>query len=191
MAEELHMMKPYHPPPEKDQEQELTRALIVAILAAGATAAAAQRPPAAPSPAPATSPSPSASPSPSPRPSPAPSASAGQTPPDIELTANVRWRELRFDEVGTPKVEFSGNPTNETVWEADRENLPKPVQPGVTYRDGGVRLVISTRFQELARVLDAATASPAPAASPVPSPSPSPSPAPSPRPPGAVSERRR
>jgi hypothetical protein len=84
-------------------------------------------------------------------------------------------------------VEFSGNPTNETVWEADRENLPKPVQPGVTYRDGGVRLVISTRFQELARALDAA-ASPAPASSPGPSPGPSASPSASPSPRGGSSE---
>jgi hypothetical protein len=91
----------------------------------------------------------------------------------------VRYRDLRFDQVGTPKVEFSGNPDNETVWHADRENLPKPVEPGVTYRDGGVRLVISTRFRELAAVLDGITASPAPAASASPSPAPSPSPSPS------------
>lgn len=86
----------------------------------------------------------------------------------------MRWRELRFESVGTPTVEFSGNPTNETVWEAQRENLPKPVQPGVTYTNGGVRLVISTRFQELAQALEGEAASPSPSPSPAPSPSPSP-----------------
>ena len=88
----------------------------------------------------------------------------------------MRWRELRFDEVGTPKVEFSGNPDNETVWHADRENLPTPVQPGVTYRNGGVRLVISSRFRELARVLDESAASPSPSPSPSPSVKPTASP---------------
>jgi hypothetical protein len=90
----------------------------------------------------------------------------------------VHWRDLRFEQVGTPKVEFSGNPDNETVWHADRENLPTPVQPGVTYHDGGVRLVISTRFGELARALEGIEASPSPAPSPSPSVSPSPSPSP-------------
>ena len=91
----------------------------------------------------------------------------------------MHWQDLRFDQVGTPKVEFSGNPDNETVWRADRENLPTPVQPGVTYHDGGVRLVISSRFRELARALEEIAASPSP--SPSPSPSVSPSASPSPR----------
>jgi hypothetical protein len=169
----------------------MTRGLIVAVLAvAASTAAATQRQPQPVPPSPASSPSPSPSPSPSARPSARPSASPSPSPtassatPDIELTADVRWRELRFESVGTPSVEFSGNPSNETVWEAERQNLPKPVQPGVTYTNGGVRLVISTRFQELAQALDGAP-SPAPAASPSPSDrpaaSPSPSPSPSPR----------
>jgi len=143
----------------------MTRPLIAAALAlASAVAAAAQ-----------SVPRPSPSPSPSASPSPAPVPSAG---PDIEITAHVHYRELRFDSVGTPKVEFSGTPDRDTVWHADRENLPTPVQPGVTYRDGGVRLVISSRFQELARALDG-LASPAP--SPAPAASPSPRPSPSPR----------
>jgi hypothetical protein len=160
----------------------MTRALIVAVFAA-ATAAAAPQPP-TPAASPAASPSPSPRPSASPSPSPAAGApAAGATSPDIEIIANVRWKELRFEQVGTPTVVFSGNPTNETVWEAERDNLPKPVQPGVTYRDGGIRLVISTRFQELARALEeaAAPASSSPAASPSPSPSASPSPSPRPR----------
>jgi hypothetical protein len=90
----------------------------------------------------------------------------------------VHGKELRFEQVGTPKVEFSGNPDNETVWRADRENLPTPVQPGVTYHDGGVRLVISSRFRELARALEGITASPSPSAAPSPSVSPSASPSP-------------
>jgi hypothetical protein len=174
----------------------MTRSVTVAVVVVTAMAglAFAQRPiPPSPSPSPSPSvspsvspsPSPSVSPSPSPRPSsrpsarPSPTVSPAETPPDVELTATVHWRDLRFEQVGTPKVEFSGNPDNETVWHADRENLPTPVEPGVTYQDGGVRLVISSRFRELARALEAA--SPAPAASAPPSPSPAPSASPSPR----------
>jgi hypothetical protein len=148
---------------------------VAAMLVALASLAFAQRM-APPSPSPSASPSAPPATRPSARPSPAVSPA---TPPDIELTATVRWRELRFEEVGTPKVEFSGNPDNETVWRADRENLPTPVQPGVTYRDGGVRLVISSRFRELAAALDGIAASPSP--SPSVSPSASPSASPSPR----------
>src|SRR4051812_15057902 len=144
------------------RRSDVTRALAGLMVAVAATVSA-QSPAPSPSPSPVVSPSPSASPSP-----------AVSMSPDIELTANVHWRELRFDRVGTPKVEFSGNPTNETVWEAERENLPKPVEPGVTYTNGGVRLVISTRFQELARALDLEGSS-APPASPSASPSPGPS----------------
>jgi hypothetical protein len=86
----------------------------------------------------------------------------------------VHWRDLRFEKVGKPKVEFSGNPDNETVWQAERENLPTPVQPGVTYHDGGVRLVISSRFRELARALEGIAASPSPSPSVSPSASSSP-----------------
>ena len=50
--------------------------------------------------------------------------------PDIELTADVKARELRFDEV--PETEV--HPPAQT----ERENLPEQVRPeheGVTFRD--------------------------------------------------------
>jgi hypothetical protein len=154
----------------------MTRSLFVAAVLIAASAAAVA---AAQAPAPAVSPSPRPSPSPSP-------AASSDRPPDIELTAHVTYRELRFDRVGTPRVEFSGTADRETVWHADRENLPTPVQPGVTYHDGGVRLVISSRFRDLLTALDAGAspAAPAPNASPAagPSPSASASPASTPRP---------
>jgi hypothetical protein len=125
--------------------------------------------PAPPSPAPAASPSP------------APLTSAA---PDLEIRATVRWKELKFETVGTPRVEFSGTPARDTVWEAERDNLPKPVQPGVVYKDGGIRLTITSSFADLARLfvdLDAGRpvggpASPSPAAAPSASPAPSPQP---------------
>ena len=71
---------------------------------------------------------------------------------DLVITANVRAKELRFEVVPTPTVEFSGKPERKTVWEADRTNLPQQVQPGVTYRDIGVRLRIYSRFAEIQRI---------------------------------------
>jgi hypothetical protein len=126
--------------------------------------------PPGPSPAPSPATSPAVSPSPGPE---------AELEPDISLTATVRWKELRFEQAGTGKVEFTGTDGRKTTWDVERMNLPKPVEPGVTYRDGGVRLTISSRFEDLLR----AFASPAPAASPsaVPA-SPAPSPSPGQRP---------
>jgi hypothetical protein len=120
--------------------------------------------------------------SPSPAPSPAPTPEGVL---DLEIDADVSWKELRFETVGTPRVEFSGTPRRQTVWKAERRNLPRPVQPGVVYRDGGIHLTISSRFEDLARLFTEgptpvpAGASPAPGARPSPAaPGPEPSPMP-------------
>ena len=56
--------------------------------------------------------------------------------PDIELTADVKARELRFEEV--PETEV--HPPAQT----ERENLPEEVESGVTYRNPRVRLRIAS-----------------------------------------------
>ena len=61
--------------------------------------------------------------------------------PDIEFTANVKARELRFEEV--PETEV--NPPAQTK----RENLPEEVGPehaGVTFRNVGVHLRIANEL---------------------------------------------
>lgn len=78
---------------------------------------------------------------------------SSSTPNDIEITANVTARELRFEAVPNPTVEFTGQPERETVWEAERQNLPRPVQPGVTYRNIGIQLRISSRFADIERIV--------------------------------------
>ena len=107
-----------------------------------------------------------AAPAPPPSPSPLPPSAAGTDPDpdsaDISFTATVKYRELRFDVVGDPKVEFKGGvdapalgerrPLT-TVWHVERINLPSPLVPGVTYRDGEVRLTITTRFEDLGQLL--------------------------------------
>ena len=68
--------------------------------------------------------------------------------PDIELTARVRMRELRFEEVPDPEVRFPGHPQRESVWGTERENLPEEVEPNVTYRNPRVRLRIATALAD-------------------------------------------
>lgn len=64
--------------------------------------------------------------------------------PDIEFTANVKARELRFERVPKTEVRFSGHPRRESASGTDRKNLPDEVEPDVTYRDPEVRLRIAS-----------------------------------------------
>jgi hypothetical protein len=68
--------------------------------------------------------------------------------PDIEFTANVKARELRFEEVPENEVRFSGSPGRESVSGTERENLPEEVEEGVTYRDARVRLRIASKISD-------------------------------------------
>jgi len=72
---------------------------------------------------------------------------------DVAITARVKAESLRFDVVPTPTVEFPGKPARHTVWEAERENLPTPVEPGVTYRNIGIRLKITSIFTDIDRIV--------------------------------------
>lgn len=64
--------------------------------------------------------------------------------PDIALNANVKMRELYFEEAPDPEVRFRGNTGRNSVWQSRRENLPDEVQEGVLYRNPGVRLRIAS-----------------------------------------------
>ena len=72
---------------------------------------------------------------------------------DLAITATVTAKELRFEVVPNPTVEFPGKPKRDTVWDAVRDNLPRPVEPGVTYRDIGIRLKIVSRFADIERIV--------------------------------------
>ena len=61
--------------------------------------------------------------------------------PDIEFKANVKARELRFDEVPDTQV----HPPAQT----ERENLPEKVRPthaGITFRDVSVEVRIANEL---------------------------------------------
>jgi hypothetical protein len=73
--------------------------------------------------------------------------------PDLSITGRVTARELLFRKVPNPKVEFTGRPRRDTAWEAERENLPAEVRPGVTYRDIGITLRITSVFADIDRIV--------------------------------------
>ena len=66
--------------------------------------------------------------------------------PDIALGADVRMRELYFEETPDPEVRFRGNTRRNSVWGSRRENLPDEVQEGIVYRNAGVRLRIASEI---------------------------------------------
>ncbi|MDT5261998.1 MAG: hypothetical protein QOC61_1002 [Acidobacteriota bacterium] len=72
---------------------------------------------------------------------------------DLSITAHVTANSLRFEKVPNPRVEFTGQPKRNTVWEAERENLPEHVQPGVTYRNIGITLRITSVFADIERIV--------------------------------------
>jgi hypothetical protein len=78
---------------------------------------------------------------------------AGPDTLDLSITANVTARELRFETVPDPQVAFPGKPERTTVWEAERQNLPRPVEPGVTYRNIGIQLKITSVFTDIDRIV--------------------------------------
>jgi len=59
--------------------------------------------------------------------------------PDVDVSMSVRARELRFGIVPEINVSFEGEPAVRSSSRTERENLPDEVEPGVTYRDIGVR----------------------------------------------------
>lgn len=55
--------------------------------------------------------------------------------PDIAIIARVEARELRFNSQPQTSLKLAGCPQLDTSMVVLRTNLPKPVQPGVTYRN--------------------------------------------------------
>lgn len=72
---------------------------------------------------------------------------------DIAITSKVTAREVRFNVVPNSKIEFSGSANRQTGWITQRRNIPRKVQPGVTYRNVGVNLQITSSFSEIERLV--------------------------------------
>ena len=60
-------------------------------------------------------------------------------PPDVVIVASAQIAELRFESAPQLRLSLLGC---DSVRVTERRNLPKPVQPGVTYRDVGIGIEI-------------------------------------------------
>jgi hypothetical protein len=60
--------------------------------------------------------------------------------PDVELTAEVKSRWLRFEKVPETETRFPGYTEDQSVSGTERENLPREVEEDVTYHDSRIRL---------------------------------------------------
>ena len=78
--------------------------------------------------------------------------------PDIEFLANVKARELRFEEVPETEVRFWGQPERNSVSVNERKNMPEEVQQSVTYRDVSVRSRIASELVAIEEEPDATKA---------------------------------
>ena len=69
--------------------------------------------------------------------------------PDIAILARVHARELTFNSQPQMSLQIAGCPQVDTTLVVLRTNLPKPVQPGVTYRDVIVDFKLNLKFVDL------------------------------------------
>src|SRR5205809_1072851 len=76
----------------------------------------------------------------------APDVAVGVGNPDIDFSASVRARELRFEEEPQTEVRFCGRPERNSVSVNERKNLPEEVQQGVTYHNISVRSRIASEL---------------------------------------------
>lgn len=72
---------------------------------------------------------------------------------DILLIVKIDAKEIRMDVKPATRVDFPGTHSRSTFWLTERRNLPESLEPGVTYRDAGLTLRISSRFKEIERLL--------------------------------------
>lgn len=69
---------------------------------------------------------------------------------DLAITSTVTARELRFNVLpDSEEIQFSGSPERQTGWVVERRNIPQHAEEGVTYRDIGVRLQITSVFSDI------------------------------------------
>lgn len=90
-------------------------------------------------------------------------AAAGQQQPspvdaddgrdDLIFTVRLTAKELKMEIVPSPTVVFPGTHRRTTLWLTERQNLPDKIEPGVTYRDIGITLRISSRFENIDQIV--------------------------------------
>jgi pyruvate/2-oxoglutarate dehydrogenase complex dihydrolipoamide acyltransferase (E2) component len=75
-----------------------------------------------------------------------PDAGGGVGNSDIDFSASVKARELRFEEEPQTEVRFWGHPERNSVSVNERENLPEEIRQGVTYHNISVRSRIASEL---------------------------------------------
>jgi len=88
----------------------------------------------------------------------APDIVGGVRNPDIDFSASVKARELRFEEEPQTEVRFWGHPERNSVSVNERKNLPEKVRQGVTYHNISVRSGIASELVALEEEPDATNA---------------------------------
>ena len=68
--------------------------------------------------------------------------------PDVEMSARVRAKELRFECKPTVEVGAHADSPASAESVSERENLPDEIEPGVTYRDVAVRWRLAARLED-------------------------------------------
>jgi hypothetical protein len=71
------------------------------------------------------------------------------TRPEVTLRGKVTAREVRFESQPQVSVQVRGCPALDTTRLSVRTNLPRPVQPGVTYRDVQVDFQLSAWIRDI------------------------------------------
>src|SRR5205085_3541608 len=72
---------------------------------------------------------------------------------DIFFLVKLTAKELKMDVVPNSTVTFPGTKPRTTAWLTQRSNLPDKLEPGVTYRDIGITLRISSRFENIDEIV--------------------------------------
>lgn len=68
--------------------------------------------------------------------------------PDVEMSAAVRAKELRFERKPDVEVRAWANSPASAESVSERENLPDEIEEGVTYRDFAVRWHVAARLED-------------------------------------------
>jgi hypothetical protein len=71
-----------------------------------------------------------------------------ERPPDVEIAARVRAKELRFECKPQVVTRAYANVRASARSSSERENLPGELDAGVTYRDLAVRWSLAARIED-------------------------------------------
>jgi len=74
---------------------------------------------------------------------------AAPASPDLSITGTIRARELKFETVPKTFVRSITASKKSVVTDVKRKNLPKEIQPGVTYRNVELQFTIHSFAEEI------------------------------------------